>query len=160
MKFSDSKSHCQTQAAAFLLAEACQAAQLAFVPFQSDSPVSAQEGQSCFMKTSAAFSAASKYKDWDSLPFLSFTVNSFLDHVFAQNLLQFRCHWQLYCISGLPRFQKEQNFVAQHYRLIRPMWTREKKGRVRDGSIQFWLQVAGSQVKISLSDQFLADMFN
>lgn len=160
MKFSDSKSRCQTQAAAFPPAEACRAAQLAFVPFQSDSTVSAQEGQSCFMKTSAAFSAASKYKDWDSLPFPSFAANLFLYQVFGQNLLQFRCHCQLYPMSGLPRFQTEQNFIAEHYRLVCPMWTWEKKGRVRDRAMEFWLQVPGSQVKISLSDQPLADMLN
>lgn len=52
------------QAATFLPAEACQAVQLVFVPFGADSTVSMQEGESCFMKMSAAFSAATKYKDW------------------------------------------------------------------------------------------------
>lgn len=118
MKFSVSKSPCQTQAATFLPAKACQAVQSAFVPFGSDSTVSTQEGERCFMKTSAAFSAASKYKDWDSSPFPPSTVSSFLGHVFAQNSLQFRCHWQLFPMSSLARFQTKQNFIAERYRLV------------------------------------------
>lgn len=142
MTFSDRTSPCQAQAATFLPAEACQAAQSAFVPFGSDCTVSAQEGESCFMKTSASFSAASKYKDWDSSPFPPSTVSSFLGHVFAQNSLQFRCHWQLFRVSGLASFQTEQNFIVESYRLVY-IHTGEKR-RVRDRSMEFWLLVTGS----------------
>lgn len=147
MKFSDSKSPCQTKTAAFLPAEACQAAQSAFVPFGSDSTVSTQEGEGYSVKMSAAFSAVSKYKDWDSLFPLS-TVSSLLDHVFAQNALQFRCHWQLFPISGLASFQTEQNFIAECYGLV--YLHVGDKGAVRERSLEFWLPVTGSQAKTSL----------
>lgn len=61
-------------------------------------------------------------------------------------------------MSGLDRFQTEQNFIAKCDRLVYIHMA--EKGRVRDGSMEFWLLVTGSQVKTSLSDQPSADMFN
>lgn len=82
----------------------------------------------------------------------------FFGSCFSQNSLQFRFHWQLFPMSGLARFQTEQNFIAQSYSLV--YLHMGEKGRVRDRFMEFCLLVTGSQVKTSPSDQPSADMFN
>lgn len=82
----------------------------------------------------------------------------FLGSCLSQNSLQFRCHWQLFPMSALARFQTEKNFIAQSYSLV--YLHMGEKGRVRDRFVEFCLLVTGSQVKTSPSDKPSADMFN